>query len=142
MRLLRRDVLSPAGRSMKNMSRPFAVIIIALLAACSTDYSRYGGSSSASRAAPQTKGVAATKKTPFPVTAATFACFREMTPVRGFYVDNLLGDVADTLAAASKPLDAKWPPGSVVQRIPGEAMVKHGKGFNPASHDWEFFDLD
>jgi hypothetical protein len=30
----------------------------------------------------------------------------------------------------------------VIQLIPTEAMVKHDKGFNTATHDWEFFDLD
>ena len=35
-----------------------------------------------------------------------------------------------------------YPPGSVIQLIPTEAMVKHDKGFNPTTHDWEFFDLD
>ena len=37
---------------------------------------------------------------------------------------------------------AVYPPGSVIQLIPTEAMVKHDKGFNAATHDWEFFDLD
>jgi len=35
-----------------------------------------------------------------------------------------------------------YPPGSAIQLIPTEAMVKHDKGFNTATHDWEFFDLD
>jgi hypothetical protein len=26
--------------------------------------------------------------------------------------------------------------------IPTEAMVKREKGFNPVTHDWEFFELD
>lgn len=37
---------------------------------------------------------------------------------------------------------AVYPPGSVIQLIPGEAMVKRSKGFSPATHDWEFFELD
>ena len=35
-----------------------------------------------------------------------------------------------------------YPVGSVVQLIPGEAMVKQPVGFNPATKDWEFFELD
>jgi len=65
-----------------------------------------------------------------------------MTPVRQFYVDNLQGNLDATLAAANSPTGAVYPPGSVIQLIPTEAMVKHDKGFNTATHDWEFFDLD
>jgi hypothetical protein len=47
-----------------------------------------------------------------------------------------------TLAAANSPTGAVYPPGSVIQLVPGEAMVKRDKGFNPATRDWEFFELD
>ncbi len=47
-----------------------------------------------------------------------------------------------TLAAANNPNGAKYPPGSVVQLVPGEAMVKHHPGYNAATNDWEFFELD
>jgi hypothetical protein len=75
------------------------------------------------------------------IDAKSFRCIRQMTPVRQFYVDNLRGDLNATLAAANSPTGAVYPPGSVVQLIPGEAMVKHDKGFNAESHDWEFFAL-
>jgi hypothetical protein len=65
-----------------------------------------------------------------------------MTPVRQFYVDNLNGQLAATVAAANSPTGAVYPPGSVIQLIPGEAMVKRDKGFNAATRDWEFFELD
>jgi len=65
-----------------------------------------------------------------------------MTPVRQFYVDNLKGQLDATLAAANSPTGAVYPPGSVIQLIPGEAMVKRDKGFNAATRDWEFFELD
>ena len=32
--------------------------------------------------------------------------------------------------------------GSVLQLVPTEVMVKREKGFNPATRDWEFFELD
>lgn len=76
------------------------------------------------------------------VDAKSFRCITKMTSVRHFYVDNLRGDLAGTLAAANAPTGAVYPPGSVIQLIPGEAMVKRAKGFNPATRDWEFFELD
>lgn len=72
----------------------------------------------------------------------TFSCIRDMTKVRGFYVDNLNGDIDATLAVANSATGGKYPEGSVVQLVPGEVMVKHGSGFSPATMDWEFFELD
>jgi hypothetical protein len=80
--------------------------------------------------------------TPVKVDDSTFRCMRKMTPVRHFYVDNLLGNVAGTLAAANAAKGAIYPAGSVVQLVPTEAMVKREAGFNPATGDWEFFELD
>jgi len=72
---------------------------------------------------------------------ADFACIRDMTPVRGFYVDNLNGDLDATVAVASAG-QGTYPPGSVVQLVPTEVMVKREPGYNPATRDWEFFELD
>lgn len=72
----------------------------------------------------------------------SFRCIRQMTPVRHFYIDNLTGQIDATLAAANAKSGSIYPPGSVVQLVPTEAMVKREKGFNPATGDWEFFDLD
>jgi hypothetical protein len=74
--------------------------------------------------------------------AKSFRCIREMTPVRQFYVDNLRGNLGATLAAADARTGAVYPAGSVIQLIPGEAMVKRDKGFSTATDDWEFFVLD
>jgi hypothetical protein len=71
----------------------------------------------------------------------SFKCIIEMTKVRHFYVDNLLGNVAATVAVATAD-KGDYPPGSVLQLMPNEAMVKHEKGFNLATHDWEFFYVD
>lgn len=76
------------------------------------------------------------------ISERSFRCVRQMTPVRHFYVDNLLGNVAGTMAAANAPQGAPYPPGSVVQLVPTEAMVKREAGFSPATNDWEFFELD
>jgi hypothetical protein len=76
------------------------------------------------------------------IDARSFRCITKMTPVRQFYVDNLRGNLDATLATANSPRGAVYPPGSVIQLIPTEAMVKHDQGFNAATHDWEFFALD
>lgn len=75
------------------------------------------------------------------VDASSFRCITDMTPVRGFYVDNLLGDLPATLAVAEAPQGASWPAGSLVQLVPFEAMVKREPGFSAATDDWEFFSL-
>jgi len=76
------------------------------------------------------------------VDSGSFRCIRQLTPVRHFYVDNLLGQIDATVAAANAKAGAVYPVGSVVQLVPTEAMVKREKNFNPATGDWEFFDLD
>ena len=76
------------------------------------------------------------------IDATSFRCITKMTPVRQFYVDNLQGNLDGTLAAANSAKGAVYPPGSVIQLIPGEAMVKRDRGFNATTHDWEFFELD
>jgi len=76
-----------------------------------------------------------------PVSDGSFKCLHEMEKVRHFYVDNLHGDRAATIAVAEQG-KGSYPVGSVVQLIPGEAMVKQPKGFNAATNDWEFFELD
>lgn len=71
-----------------------------------------------------------------------FNCVLDMAPVRGFYVDNLIeGELSKTIEVATAE-HGEYPAGSVVQLVPGEVMVKHPKGFNAATKDWEFFELD
>lgn len=76
------------------------------------------------------------------ITEQSFKCLRDMTPVRGFFVDNLAGNLEGTLAVANSPAGGVYPPGSVVQLFPNEVMVKREAGFNPVTRDWEFFELD
>jgi hypothetical protein len=75
------------------------------------------------------------------VDSQTFDCIRDMTPVRGFFVSNIKGDIEGTLAIANAG-SGTYPPGSVVQLVPTEVMVKHEAGFSPATRDWEFIELD
>ena len=75
------------------------------------------------------------------ISATDFDCMLDMQPVRGFYVDNLIeGKLEDTLTVA-RAEQGDYPPGSVVQLVPTEVMVKHPAGFSPATKDWEFFEL-
>ncbi len=76
-----------------------------------------------------------------PVTENSFVCLKKMRPVRGFFVSNLLDNLEGTVTAAMSPNGATYPPGSVVQLIPAEVMVKHHKGWNTQTNDWEFFEL-
>ncbi|GKT12899.1 MAG: hypothetical protein ISEC1_P1891 [Thiomicrorhabdus sp.] len=80
------------------------------------------------------------------VTENAFVCLKKMQPVRGFFVDNLLGNTQGnldaTLAAANAKQGAVYPAGSIVQLIPTEVMIKHHKGWSPATKDWEFFELE
>jgi hypothetical protein len=71
----------------------------------------------------------------------TFECITEMTPVRGFFVDNLLGNLDATLAVANSANGGTWPTGSMVQLVPTEVMIKQPEGTSPATNDWEFFEL-
>jgi hypothetical protein len=71
----------------------------------------------------------------------TFKCITDMTPVRHFYVDNLLGNLQGTVAVAEKG-KGDYPEGSVVQLVPTEVMIKQQKGFNLTTRDWEFFAID
>lgn len=75
------------------------------------------------------------------VTDESFKCITEMTKVRHFYVDNLAGDLAGTVAVATAGT-GDYPTGSVVQLMPNEVMIKQQKGFSPATRDWEFFWID
>jgi len=76
------------------------------------------------------------------INETSFSCIRQMTPVRHFYVDNVLGNIDATLAAANAPDGAIYPTGSVVQLVPTEVMVKREPGTSPVTGDWEFFELE
>ena len=75
------------------------------------------------------------------VTDDSFKCISEMTKVRHFYVDNLLGNLTDTVAVATAST-GDYPEGSVVQLMPNEVMIKQQKGYSPVTRDWEFFWID
>ena len=67
----------------------------------------------------------------------------EMTHIGHFYVDNLVGNLKGTIQVAESTMTGGvYPVGSVLQLVPTEVMVKREIGFNAATHDWEFFELD
>ncbi len=72
----------------------------------------------------------------------SFNCLTAMTQVGEYFVDNLLGNLEATVAVAQSATGGTFPPGSVVSLIPSEVMVKHQEGWNPATNDWEFFELN
>jgi hypothetical protein len=79
---------------------------------------------------------------PIPVIDKSFGCISHLKPVRGFFVGNLAGNLAGTLRVARSPDGGVYPPGSVIQLVPTEVMVKQPKGFNDVTHDWEFIELN
>jgi len=87
-------------------------------------------------------GPAAAVAHPFTIGEKSFRCITQMTHVRHFYVDNLAGNLKGTVRAAESTTGATYPVGSVLQLLPTEVMVKREKGFNAATRDWEFFELD
>src|SRR5271170_1673433 len=91
-------------------------------------------------------GVAAAAPTgpsnPFSITEKSFRCMTQMTHIGHFYVDNLAGNLQGTVQAAESTTGEAYPVGSVLQLVPTEVMVKREKGFNAATRDWEFFELD
>jgi uncharacterized protein (TIGR00156 family) len=62
-----------------------------------------------------------------PVTKDTFICLKKMHSVRGFFVDNILGNADDTISAANQSKGAPYPAGSIVQLIPTEVMIKQSR---------------
>src|SRR5258708_26173306 len=79
---------------------------------------------------------------PLPINEKSFRCMTDMTHIGHFYVDNLVGDLKGTVEVANSTTGGVYPVGSVLQLVPTEVMVKREKGFNAATHDWEFFELD
>jgi hypothetical protein len=72
----------------------------------------------------------------------TFRCIQDMTKVRHFFVDNLLGDLDATVKVANSTTGGVYPTGTVLQLLPSEVMIKQPPGFSPVTKDWEFFEID
>ena len=77
------------------------------------------------------------------VTDDLFKCLTEMTKSSAgeFFVDNILGNLQDTVAVANSESGGSYPVGSLISLIPSEVMIKHEAGWNELTNDWEFFEL-
>lgn len=73
--------------------------------------------------------------------AEDFGCITEMEDVGRYYMTNLLGQMDAAREVAASPDGGVFPPGTVVQLISFEAMVKRAPGWSPETNDWEFFSL-
>ena len=74
----------------------------------------------------------------------TFRCLTDMekTELGAYFVDNVLGNIDETLAVANSSDGGEFPAGSLISLVPTEVMIKHEAGWNEATNDWEFFELN
>ncbi len=117
------------------MRELLAILMLVPLASCSSD----GGGATGAGGSTGTGGDLGS--TPIEVTEASFDCILDGTKVRSFYVKNLIGDLDGSLAVATGDVAPPYPPGTLLQLVPLEAMVKREVGFSPETADWEFFFL-
>jgi hypothetical protein len=78
----------------------------------------------------------------FSMTEDDFRCITDYAAVRGFFIGNELGRLDEAIATAEAGFATEVPPGTVIQLIPQEAMVKGLPGSSPETDDWEFFILN
>ena len=74
-------------------------------------------------------------------TESDFPCMTTMESTGRYRFTNLIGLDAETRAVATSPDGGTFPLGTLIQLIPGEAMVKRGESFSPETNNWEFFTL-
>ena len=76
------------------------------------------------------------------MTAADFECILRWEKVRNFYITNKVGNLEAALEVANSHDGGTYPPGTIIQLIPTEAMVKRIRDWNSTTNDWEFFQLN
>ena len=87
-------------------------------------------------------GSSAPPPTDFVATAEDFTCLKEQTRVRNLRIVNTLGYLDEAISLAENPeVGKEYPLGTILQLVPGEAMVKRGRDFDPANNNWEYFEL-
>lgn len=99
------------------------------------------GASEATTDAADTSGTTGVVGEDLDMTPEDFVCVLDWELVRRFRITNLLGHLDEALAVAESPDGGVYPVGTVIQLIPGEAMVKRAVGWSPETNDWEFFSL-
>jgi hypothetical protein len=113
-------------------------LVVALIAACSSS-----GDDDDTAADETDESTTTTEPEDLVMEAEDFVNIHDMTPVRGFFVDNELGHLDEAIAVAEDTEGGgAYPVGTIIQLVPQEAMVKRAPGFDPNSNDWEFFVLD
>lgn len=126
-------------------------VLLALIVGCASANTSAGGAPEPSTTATTAAG---TSTTAAPSTTTTivdedvvaqpgdFKNIKDMSKVRGMFVDNLLGHLPEAIKVAENPDGGVFPIGTVIQLVPQEAMIKRKAGFSPAFGDWEFFELN
>jgi Dockerin type I domain len=71
-----------------------------------------------------------------------FECLTNWALVRHFRIANTLGHLDDALAVAHGDAPFPYPPGTIIQLIPNEAMVKRGGNYDLGNANWEYFIID
>lgn len=71
--------------------------------------------------------------------ASDFECLLRWQQVGHARITNKLGHLAEAVPVAGSVDGGVFPVGTVLQIVPGEAMVKRRAGFSAVTRDWEFF---
>jgi hypothetical protein len=125
----------PRVGAVKHAAFAAIPVVLAVVVACSS-------SSDSSDEAGSAVATTTTEPEDLEMQADDFVNVQDMTPVRGFFIDNPLGHLDEALAVANDPEGGVYPVGTIVQLVPTEAMVKRAPGFDPDTNDWEFFSLE
>lgn len=89
-----------------------------------------------------TAPVAPPRPLDFEAMAEDFGCLLDWDRVRNIRVANTLGFLDEALELAREPrAGVQYPVGTIIQLVPGEAMVKRGPDFDPDNNNWEYFEL-
>lgn len=75
------------------------------------------------------------------VTAGDFGCLLDWPAVGNTRFHSLAGPVEPALSIARGERPGPFPPGTIVQLMPTEAMVKLSAGASPDTDDWEYLKL-
>jgi hypothetical protein len=78
----------------------------------------------------------------FVASESDFECLTDWARVRRFRIDNKLGRLDEALAVAHGDAPLPYPPGTIIQLVPNEAMVKRGGNFDLDNANWEYFTID
>lgn len=117
-------------------------ICAALVFGCGETSGGEGGTGGAGGTGGGDGGSGGAQSVAIEVTEASFGCILEGNKVRKFFVWNLIDDLEGSLAVANGDVELPYPPGTLLQLVPQEAMVKREAGYSPETRDWEFFFLD